>query len=315
MRKKNDILFVDYFDEWVDTYKVGAVREITLKKYYIVSKFLHLHMARVFVDELDRREYQSLLNKYAETHEKQTTMDFHHHVKGCIQDAFHDGLIERDPTYKAIIKGKTPTREKKIKYLSKDELSKLLTQLDVAERPNTDWLILLVAKTGIRFAEALGLTPSDFDMKSGTLTISKTWAYKKSSGGFDLTKNKASIRTILIDWQIITQFSQFIQGKPSDEPLFVEKLESGEYKRVFNSTFNNRMSVLCKQAGISEIAIHGLRHTHASVLLASDVSIQTIAQRLGHASTATTQETYLHIIKELEQKDEQKMMSALSSIS
>ena len=50
-------------------------------------------------------------------HERQTTMDFHHQLKGAILDAVDEGLIERDPTRKAIIKGKTP-RPKKQKYLN-----------------------------------------------------------------------------------------------------------------------------------------------------------------------------------------------------
>lgn len=51
-------------------------------------------------------------------------MDFHHQLKGAILDAVDEGLIERDPTRKAIIKGKTPT-EKKIKYLNQFELHTL----------------------------------------------------------------------------------------------------------------------------------------------------------------------------------------------
>ena len=53
--------------------------------------------------------YQQLLNDYAEYHERQTTMDFHHQLKGSILDAVDEGLIDRDPTRKAIIKGKGPS--------------------------------------------------------------------------------------------------------------------------------------------------------------------------------------------------------------
>lgn len=312
-KKKTDQLFADYYDEWIETYKVGAVKEITLKKYYISAKFVRTHVPRLFVDELDRRAYQNLLNIYAETHEKVTTMDFHHYLKGCIQDMYHDGVIDKDPTYKAIIKGKTP-REKKIKYLSKEELSRFTAQLVLDQGINMDWLILIVAKTGLRFSEALALTPNDFDFSTSRLTIDKTWNYKSTKGCFDLTKNTSSVRKILIDWQIVAQFSQLVKDLEPDEPIFVEKLDNGNYKRLFNSTFNNRVNVLCKQAGVPDISMHCLRHTHASILLVNEVSIQTIAQRLGHSSTQTTQETYLHIIKELEQKDEQKMMAALSAI-
>ena len=46
-----------------------------------------------------------------------------------------------------------------------------------------DWFILLVAKTGMRFSEALAITPADFDFARQTLSISKTWDYK-GEGGF-----------------------------------------------------------------------------------------------------------------------------------
>ena len=48
--------------------------------------------------------------------------------------------------------------------------------------------ILLISKTGLRFAEALGVTPADFDFAHQTLNISKTWDYKSSKGGFAPTK-------------------------------------------------------------------------------------------------------------------------------
>ena len=83
-------------------------------------------------------------------------------------------MIERDPTRKAIIKGKTP-RAKKIKYLNQFELHTLIANLDLSEEPNWDWFILLVAKTGMRFSEALAITPSDFDFARQALSISKTW--------------------------------------------------------------------------------------------------------------------------------------------
>ena len=49
-------------------------------------------------------------------------LDFHHQLKGAILDAVDEGMIERDPTRKAIIKGKSP-RAKKIKYLNQFELT------------------------------------------------------------------------------------------------------------------------------------------------------------------------------------------------
>ena len=64
----------------------------------------------------------------------------------------------------------------------------MLGDLDLSGGPSWDWLILIVAKTGLRFSEALGLTPEDFDFAHQTLSVNKTWDYK-NGGGFVPTKN------------------------------------------------------------------------------------------------------------------------------
>ena len=111
------IRFGRYFYDWVNLYKVGAVREVTLRKYMITHRRLLELAPGLTLADLDRKSYQQLLNDYAETHEKQTTMDFHHQLKSAVLDAVDEGLIDRDPTRKIVIKGKSPGL-KKPKYLN-----------------------------------------------------------------------------------------------------------------------------------------------------------------------------------------------------
>ena len=178
-----DSLFCDYYSQWVSVYKEGAIREVTMGKYRLTQSWLAKLIPNLKIKDLDRTSYQQLINGYAEHHERQTTMDFHHQLKGAILDAVDEGLIPRDPTRKAIIKGKQP-RAKKIKYLNQFELHAVLGDLDLStNEPSWDWLILIVAKTGLRFSEALGLTPDDFDFAHQTLSVNKTWDYK-NGGGF-----------------------------------------------------------------------------------------------------------------------------------
>ena len=298
--------FCDYYKQWVEVYKKDAVREATMAKYYMTQKWIEKLAPNLKVSELNRTEYQKILNDYAKEHERQTTLDFHHQLKGAILDAVDEGVIDRDPTRKAIIKGKTP-RVKKIKFLNQFELHTLLAHLDIRDEPNWDWFILLVAKTGMRFSEALAITPADFDFSRQTLSVSKTWDYK-GNGGFLPTKNHSSVRKRQIDWQIVVKFSELVKNLPEDKPIFVND------KKIYNSTVNDILSRHCKVCGISEISIHGLRHTHASLLLFAGVSIASVARRLGHASMTTTQKTYLHIIQELENKDVDLVMRTLSGL-
>lgn len=63
------------------------------------------------------------------------------------------------------------------------------------------------------------------------------------------------------------------------------------------------------------ISVHGLRHTHALLLLFAGVSNASVARCLGHASMTTTQKTYLHIIQELENKDADLVMRSITGLS
>lgn len=302
----NTMLFYDYYEKWIKIYKEGAIRRVTLDKYKMTHSWLKKLAPNLALCDLNRISYQQILNDYAIYHERQTTMDFHHQLKGAILDAVDEGLVERDPTRKAIIKGKTPA-VKKIKYLNQFELHTLLSSLELKSDINWDWFILLVAKTGMRFSEALALTPSDFDFAHQMLSVNKTWDYK-GDGGFLPTKNKSSVRKIQIDWQTVIQFSELLKGFPEDKPIFIKG-------KVYNSTVNDILGRYCKAANIPVISVHGLRHTHASLLLFAGVSIASVARRLGHSSMTTTQKTYLHIIQELENKDVDLVMRSLSGLS
>ncbi|MGX7040892.1 site-specific integrase [Leuconostoc lactis] len=301
-------IFHQYYKRWIIVYKEGAIRYVTMSKYLMTHQWLVKLMPSLQIHDLTRIKYQELLNSYARDHERQTTMDFHHQLKGAILDAVDEGLIDRDPTRKAIIKGKQP-REKKTKYLNQFELHTLLTHLQLPPSINWDWFILLIAKTGMRFSEALALTPNDFDFAHQTLSVSKTWNYK-SHAGFAPTKNQSSNRKIQLDWQTVIKFSELVKTLPDDQPIFVIPNQ-----KVYNSTVNELLAKRCANAGVPIIAVHGLRHTHASLLLFAGVSIASVARRLGHASMTTTQKTYLHIIQELENKDVDIVMRSLSNLT
>ncbi|WP_295288881.1 site-specific integrase [Veillonella sp.] len=305
IEEKSELFYI-YYEKWIHIYKKGAIRDVTMRKYKITLLWLKRLVPELRISQLNRISYQQLLNDYAEFHERQTTMDFHHQIKAAVLDAVDEGLIDRDPTRKAIIKGRPP-RIKKIKYLNQFELHTLLVNLKLTSEINWDWLILIIAKTGMRFSEALALTPKDFDFSHQSLIVDKTWDYK-GDGGFLPTKNKSSVRKIQLDWQTIIKFSELIKGLPEDKPIFVNG-------RVFNSTVNGVLERYCKKLEIPVISIHGLRHTHASLLLFAGVSIASVARRLGHASMTTTQKTYIHIIQEMENRDIDLVMRSMAGLA
>ncbi|WP_215772479.1 site-specific integrase [Mesomycoplasma hyorhinis] len=304
--KKLDILFHQYFKNWIYLYKKDSIRSISFQKYQTTLDWILKLAPDLKLKEIDRYKYQEILNTYAKDHEKSTTLDFHHHIKRVLLDAFEDGFIKKDPTRNVVIKGKTPAK-KRPKFLSLFQLQLLLKTLDLRTTINYDWLILLIAKTGLRYSEAIAVTPADFDFTKQILNISKTWNYKED-GGFLPTKNKSSIRKIPLDWQTCSQFSTLVANLPQNQPIFLFN------HKIFNSTINEILHKKCSSVNIPQISLHGLRHTHASILLYAGVSTASVAKRLGHASMNTTERVYLHIINELESKDIDIVMRSISTL-
>ena len=74
----------------------------------------------------------------------------------------------------------------------------------------------------------------------------------------------------------------------------------GDYINHIN--LNTQLKRVVKAAGLPDIHLHSLRHTHASLLINSDITAKVIADRLGHANTKTTLDTYSHVFAASEVK-------------
>ena len=296
-------LFWKYFKEWAEREKKGVVRDVTYAKYEVnVRRVKHL-APNTKIKDLTRNEYRRILNLYAETHEKSTIRDFHRHLKACIQDIVYEGLLEKDPTYKVKIpQGKTH-KVTRSKYLEEDEIERLTKVLKEDNSTYGD-LCLIDLKTGMRLAEILGITPIDLDFNNHIISINKTWNYKEH-GGFIPTKNVSSVRDIYMDSSTEKLWRQNMEGVEDNEAIFGSLI-------TYNSMVNYYLTKACKKAGVPRITFHGLRHTHASYLIAQGVSIQSVANRLGHADTTTTQQTYIHLLKKLEMQDNKKIQELMS---
>ena len=82
---------------------------------------------------------------------------------------------------------------------------------------------------------------------------------------------------------------------------------------LVSAEINKSLTSKLEMLNIPRITFHGLRHTHASVLLYKGVSVLSVSRRLGHSNITTTQSTYLHIIKELQSQDQDKIVSILNN--
>lgn len=296
----------DYFEHWIYLYKKPAVTDITFIKYQNTLQHVKKLFTGFRLSDLTRTIYQQKLNTFAQTHSIRTVNTFHKQLKASLLDALDDKIISIDPTRKIVING-TPPRNQRMS-LNYDETKLLLKHLRLSNLE--DLIIYIAVVTGMRLAEILGLTPSDIDEHNNSISIDKTWDYKFNTG-FKPTKTKSSQRTIIVDSDTLQAIFEFISRNQVEhtEPIFVRDNHS-----IVSAEINKHLSEMLQALSINRVPFHGLRHTHASILLYSGVNLLSVSKRLGHSSVVTTQQTYLHIIKEMEEQDDTKIVDLLNSI-
>lgn len=295
--------FAQYFEYWVNTYKKPIVRNISMVKYRTSIN----HAVKLFVNtplnEITRAMYQQKINHFAKTHSIRTVQTLHKQFRAALLDALDEHYIHTDPTRKISISGLSKKIEPK--SLNYEEWVRLLNSLNLVD--GTDLIIRLAAVTGMRYGEIVGLTKSSIDFTTGLIRIDKTWDYKYRTG-FQPTKNSASNRIIPVDIITLKALKRFVEPIVDQEvPIF-----TSNGRIMVSSEINVALTNRLKDLYLPRITFHGLRHTHASILLYKGVSILSVSRRLGHSSSNTTQATYLHIVRELEEMDTEKILNIIS---
>lgn len=296
--------FDDYFKRWIKIYKVD-ISDNTRARYLNTHKTIEKYFNGKPIQDIQKQEYQIFLNEYGGSRSKASVKKLNTQIRACVKDAIDEGVLHLDFTRNIKLTGNEgkPSIEKHLGYEdSKRLLKELCRRLEVSD---TYYLLLLALTSGMRFAELVGLTRKDFNFKNNTITIDKTWGYtKRMHDGFGNTKNKQSERVIKMDSHTMKVFKLYFEQTPLNIHNLVFYSESSKYKVISNNAANDLLKRTLKRLGISDISIHGLRHTHASVLLYKKVSIYYVSERLGHKDIDTTLKEYSHVVKELREEDE-----------
>ena len=166
-------------------------------------------------------------------------------------------------------------------------------------------MLIVALISGVRYGELVGLSIEDINFKENTIKIRQQWCYKED-GGFGSLINESSEHTIDLDKATMNIFKKQvlkIANDPPNEIHLVFFTPDSPIKIISNDVFRSSMRKLKIKPVIT---VHGLRHTHASVLLYKNISVSYISGRLGHASIDFTTSTYTHLLKELSERDSVK---------
>ena len=93
MDRRKKILFTDYFINLVDTYKLNQVADKTYDKYCLSYRHLKKICPDLYLQDMNANDYQQILNEFGKTHEKATTVDFHHQLAWALKRAYNVEML------------------------------------------------------------------------------------------------------------------------------------------------------------------------------------------------------------------------------
>ena len=204
-------------------------------------------------------------------------------------------------------------------YLNEQQCHELLDLLSQQPDFQFEVIINLFIASGIRAGELSALYWEDINLETGMMFIRHTLVKVGAEYVRQEPKTIDSTRRIILPEYIIGLLKKhkalqteqrFKLGTAwKDKNLVFTNLSGGFY---LGTNMNNKLKRIIAGSDLpQDLHLHSMRHTHASLLINSDVAARVIADRLGHSTTKTTLDTYSHVFAESEARAMQAVDMAL----
>jgi integrase len=299
----------DWLKKWLDTNCEGRLSPSTVNGYRMIVE-LHLipalgNLKLAKLTPLQIQDYYTEAQVSGRKDSKKSregklsprTVAQHHRVLSrALKQAVRLGLIARNPCEMV----DPPRYEKSApETLTDKDVNKVLESV----RGTYLYIPVLIAlATGARRGEVLGLRWSDVDLEGSTITIRQNLLRVNREYVIKPPKTADSIRSVKLPGSIITELRshqvkqkewRLAVGPAWNDLDLVCTCEDGS--PINPDSLSAYFRDVMKRAGFDGITFHGLRHSHATILLGWNVHPKKVSERLGHSSTKLTMDTYSHV--------------------
>ena len=318
---KKEHTFEDVYHLWYDSRSPSwkEASRIVMENffnYHILPKYGNMN-----IENISTVYGQKVINEWAKTSKSYT--DMHSLSVSVVEYAVMLELIPSNKlSYVKVPKNQFNDKNETLKFYTHDELNTMLELLkDYGINYSGKMLypiVRLLAYSGMRVSEALALTWDDIDFEQNKVNIDKTVTRIKGGITIGPTKTRKSKAKLIIDidtmnilkkWQLYQKKYFFRLGSSNKNLVFCNR----EAKLHYTSTIYGNLETFCKKYNLEFKGIHALRHSHATILLESGVSIKDIQQRLRHTDIATTLNVYSHVSNTQQQNTVDRFSAYMSA--
>ena len=279
------VTLASYLDQWMRDYVDVSVRPRTAQGYATIVRKLQDGLGQVSIVDLKAQHVQRYYARLLAVGLSAQTVLHHHRL-------LHQALgqaVKWDMLTRNVMERVTPPRLRKPDFRSL-EPSEVWRLLEAAKRTDYHLPIHLATYTGLRRSEVLGLRWSDVDLDARKLVVNRTMvALRSAPTHIDQPKSRRSRRVVVFG----PETESLLRSHRASPGTQVCARADGTEIRPYALTHVFRK--IADSCGLS-VRFHDLRHTHASLLLASGVPVHVVQARLGHESIQTTVDIYGHVL-------------------
>ncbi|HIT62562.1 MAG TPA: site-specific integrase [Candidatus Caccovivens faecavium] len=299
--QKNDIIFIDYIYDYIKS-KEKELSPNVYQSYMECWKIMKKHFGnKLKLKDVTYHHIEDYYDYLKNTRKNKNITIKHHAVilSPALRLAYRDDFIAKNP-YEFMPKIKK--EKSKMQYYNKEELEKLF---EVTDKSPLKLIVRVAAYYGFRRSELVGLKWDAIDFKNKMITIKHKVLHVNNKFYLsDTLKTTASHRILPL--------------LPEIESLLIERKEEIEKnKELFKKSYNhkydeyvfvddigdlinpdiisNRFRTLLRKNNLKHVRFHDLRHSCASLLVASKVPMKNIQEWLGHSNFNTTADVYSHL--------------------
>jgi integrase len=311
--QSKELLVKDWLTRWLDVYGVQCQPStLVTRKHYVKTIIANLGYYKL--TQLTRLDYQEFINSLSEKYAKRTVQTIHSVFCTAINKAVELQLIPYNKFRNMPIKKDEAITDIKNNYLTKEQVDLFLAAAK-SKHLHHYMIASILIRTGLRKGELLALTWEDIDLENKTISITKS----RSDRGVKLPKTKSSIRTIAIDSTLVSELKNYHTWQKKNKLKYGPNYIESEYMLVSPNGaamgtygINKAINTILAKTNLHHISPHGLRHTHAIMLLESGVDIKTVSTRLGHTTVDMTANVYIHITRKHEEASVLKLEAYLN---
>jgi integrase len=293
------VTVAELLTRWLTTVAAYRVRPTTLEDYQAtIDNHIIPRIGGVKAQRLTASTVQAF---YAELHEQgvgaRTVQLCHLRLSQALAQAVKWGTLYRNVCDAVDAPRVTPKRGK---AWSAEEARRFLA---ASAGNNLEPLWVLIATTGLRRGEALGVRWQDLDLDARTLRVTQAVVLYQNKPIVQEPKSPAARRVVKLDPETVTLLREHRTRQDAQRAALGRLWHdhdfvfcTGDGKVLNPNNLYRTLDAIMERAQVPRIRLHDLRHSHATLLLAAGTPLKVVSERLGHAKTSITLDTYAHVL-------------------